>query len=193
MGKRLWTGLLAAALCLGTGRGVRLAVVPDVVPVPPAPPAEEPFGDVDFGERWYDGARYGYRRGIVRGITGTRFGGELTATRAMAAAMVWRLAGEPEALGESAFGDVEEGMYYVPAVVWGESRGLWEGYGDGTFRPDAPVTWGQLRLVLERYRGGETVPAALVPADTEGPGGDRTLCRGELAQVLMELGEGGGG
>lgn len=186
----LWRTVLAAVLCFGVGESYRR--VPQEVPAPPAPPVEAPFGDIAFGERWYDGAQYGYRRGLVRGMTETEFGGELTATRAMAATMVWRLAGQPQVLGESRFFDVEPGKYYTPAVVWGETRGLWEGYGDSTFRPDEAVTRDQLELVLERYCGeGRAVGTAIRRPLSAGCDSREEetgkMNRGELAERLMEL------
>lgn len=182
----LWRAALAAVLCIGAGESYRR--VPQEVPLPSALPIEEPFTDVRFGQRWYDGAQYGYRRGIIQGMTETQFGGELPATRAMAATMLWRLAGEPEVLGGSRFRDIDPGRWYAAAVVWGESRGLWEGYGDGTFRPETEVTWGQLELVLGRYWGEKKQAAS--PAGTllsTGVGEGTALNRGELAEALMEL------
>lgn len=185
MEKLLWRSILGVALCLGVGESYRR--LPQEIPVPPSPPVEAPFADVAFGDRWYDGAQYGRRRGFVRGMTETEFGGELPATRAMAAAMVWRMAGEPQVLDQSRFSDVEPERYYAPAVVWGETRGLWQGYGDGSFRPDEGITWGQLGLVLDRYLGEGTAPAR-AEAEPYGP-----VKRGELAETLMELREERGG
>lgn len=192
----LWRPLLAAVLCLGAGRSYRLAVVPEEVPAPRTYPREEPFADISFGQRWYDGAQYGYRRGVILGVSETEFGGELPATRAMAATMLWRMAGRPEVLGPGGFSDVGPGEYYTAAVVWGERRGLWKGCGDNTFRPHEPVTRDQLALVLERYLGEEqSVGAAALrrppspgPGRGEEPGGE--LTRGELAETLMERWEG---
>ena len=181
MGDLLWRSALAVVLCLGVGESYRR--VPVEIPLPPSPPAEEPFLDVDFGQRWYDGAQYGYRRGLVRGMGETEFGGELTATRAMAATMLWRMAGEPEVLGGSGFRDVEPGKYYTAAVVWGESRGLWKGYGDGTFRPGEGITWGQLELALGRYLGAEEKGFGLAAQKDR----QAEMNRGELAETLMEL------
>lgn len=178
----LWRWLLAAVLCLGVGESYR-RTVPVETPVPLSPPAEAPFVDVRFGQRWYDGAQYGYRKGIIRGMTETEFGGELPATRAMAATMIWRMAGEPQVLGGSRFSDVEGDRYYTPAVVWGESRGLWRGYGNGDFRPETPVTKTQLELVLGRYMG-EEMEVSLLQTPQEGE--ERPLSRGELAETLMK-------
>lgn len=188
----LWRAALAAVLCLGVGKSYRWATLPEEVPIPKTHPAEEPFKDIYFGQRWYDGAQYGYRHGIIRGMSETEFGAGLTATRAMAATMVWRMAGEPEVLGRSAFQDVEPEKYYTMAVTWGETQGLWEGYGDGTFRPDEPVTWTQLELILKRYvETKKPVGAAISrPLSTGQEELAGELTRGELAETLMELREG---
>lgn len=189
MNDLLWRAALAAILCLGVGESYLR--VPIETPVPPSPPAEEPFADISFGERWYDGAQYGYRKGLIRGMTETQFGGELPATRAMAATMLWRMEGQPEVLGTSRFSDVEPDRYYTAAVVWGETRNLWKGYGDGTFRPHEAVTRDQLELVLGRYlgRGDQAAfPAGALLSPEVGE--EQPLNRGELAQMLMELREG---
>lgn len=190
MRELLWRTAVGLVLCLGVGESY--CRMPQEIPLPPSPPVDAPFIDLDFGERWYDGAQYGYRKGLIRGMTETEFGGELPATRAMAATMVWRMAGQPQVLGRSRFADVEPDRYYTVAVVWGESRGLWEGYGDSTFRPDAEMTWGQLELVLARYyREGRLVGAAIGYPLSAGPGrgkeGPGGMTRGELAEALMEL------
>ncbi len=195
MKKTLWRPLLAAVLCLGAGRSHQyLAATPEVVPTPPALPLEEPFADVSFGQRWYDGAQYGYRNGLVRGMTERSFAGELPATRAMAVTMLWRLAGEPEVLGPSGFSDVEPESWYTPAAVWAETRDILLGYGDNTLRPDESVTWDQLELIFARYYGeGKPVGAAISRPLSQGPGRreeqEGPLTRGELAETFMELRE----
>lgn len=185
----IWRSALAVVLCLGVGESYR-RTVPLETPVPAAPPAEVPFVDVTFGQRWYDGAQYGYRRGLVRGMSTTEFGGELPATRAMAATMLWRMAGQPQVLGPSRFSDVEPGQWYTPAVVWGEARSLWEGYGDGTFRPEAGVTWAQLERMLGRYLRMEREEALPVGTTLSAKPEPPPLTRGELAETLMRVCEG---
>lgn len=184
MGRRIWAVWLGAALCLGAGGG--RSSLPEIIPRPDVTAVEEPFLDVEFGQRWYDAAQYGYRRGLVRGMEENAFGGERTATRAMAVTMVWRLAGEPLVLGDSRFSDVGPEKWYARAVVWAETRALARGYGDGTFGPEDPVTRAQLKWMLERYLGTERVAqAAAMGPGLEEPAGE--MSRGELAEVLMEL------
>ncbi len=183
MGRRAWALWLGAALCLGAGG--KSSSLPEIIPRPEGAVVEEPFLDVDFGQRWYDAAQYGYRRGLVRGMEENAFGAELTATRAMAATMVWRMAGEPLVLGSSRFSDVGPEEWYTQAVVWAETRGLVRGFEDNTFRPGAGVTWEQLERILGRYLGGEAAAAAAL-STTSAPEG-QSMTRGELAERLMEL------
>lgn len=184
MGRRIWAVWLGAALCLGAGGG--RSSLPEIIPRPDVTAVEEPFLDVEFGQRWYDAAQYGYRRGLVRGMEENAFGGERTATRAMAATMVWRMAGQPRGPADSGFWDVEPGRWYTPAVAWGEGLGLWQGYGDGAFGPEDPVTRAQLKWMLERYLGAErAAEAAAMGRGLEEPAGE--MSRGELAEILMEL------
>lgn len=177
---------LGMGLLLGLGRGRGPFPVVEVYPLPQTPEVVEPFRDTAFGEKWYDGAQYGYRRGMVRGVTETRFGGEERATRAMAVAMLWRLAGKPEPMGESGFTDVEEGWYYAPAVAWAEKAGLVRGFGDGTFQPQEGLTRGQLATLLDRWAPqGDRRAFQTTREGME----EEVLCRGELVEALMEAGE----
>ena len=46
-----------------------------------------------------------------------------------------------------------EGMWYTEAVLWAVENGIVNGYGDGTFRSNAPVTREQIAAVLWRLSG----------------------------------------
>ncbi len=92
-------------------------------------------------------------KGLMNGTGGGRFTPEGTMTRAMLAAVLWRMAGEPDAGGESPFADVAEGAYYTAAVVWAADAGIIAGYEDGRFGTDDPVTREQLVTMLWRAAG----------------------------------------
>ena len=55
---------------------------------------------------------------------------------------------------EPMFEDVEEGRWSYDAIRWCAERGLLQGYPDGTFKPEEPVTREQLAVILQRL-GGE--------------------------------------
>lgn len=48
----------------------------------------------------------------------------------------------------STFEDVGPDSTHADGIAWAHERGLVEGFGDGTFRPDEPVTRGQLASIL---------------------------------------------
>lgn len=53
----------------------------------------------------------------------------------------------------ASFGDVKEDAYYAPAVKWAVSNGVTDGFSDGTFRPDATCTRGQVVTFIWRANG----------------------------------------
>lgn len=46
------------------------------------------------------------------------------------------------------FSDVKEGQWYTSAVAWAKSAGVVDGYSDGTFRPNAPITRQEMCVIL---------------------------------------------
>ena len=102
----------------------------------------------------------------MTGDGGTTFGPNEPATRAAAAAAIWRMEGEPEAAGKNGFTDVEEGEWYAEAVGWAAENGI-AGDGGGLFRPDAPATREQLALFFYNYaayKGYDTSAAGSLDA-----------------------------
>lgn len=104
-------------------------------------------------DAWYAGAvERVCAAGLMNGTGPTAFSPGGTVTRGQIAAILHRLAGEPQARG-SAFSDVPDSAYYGEAVAWAAQRGVVEGFHDGTFRPDLPVSRQQLAAILWRYAG----------------------------------------
>lgn len=59
----------------------------------------------------------------------------------------------PVSVFAASFGDVPGGAYYQQAVTWAVSKGVTDGFPDGTFRPDATCTRGQVVTFLWRANG----------------------------------------
>ena len=93
--------------------------------------------------------------GLMNGTSEHTFAPNANVNRAMAATVLYRIAGEPEIEGESPFNDVPAGKYFTNAVIWAEQNGIVNGYPDGTFRPDVSITREQLAAILYRYAGSE--------------------------------------
>ena len=102
-------------------------------------------------DAWYAGAvERVCAAGLMNGTSSTAFSPGGTVTRGQVAAILHRLAGRPQAQGSS-FSDVPASAYYGEAVAWASRRGVVEGFHDGTFRPDLPVSRQQLAAILWRY------------------------------------------
>ena len=80
-------------------------------------------------------------------------------TRAAAAVVLWRAAGEPQARRRADFLDVPKSAWYAEAVAWAEEAGVIKGTGAGRFSPAAPVTRQQLYVMVDRLldRGSVSV------------------------------------
>lgn len=90
--------------------------------------------------------------GLMNGAGDGTFSPGDAVTRGQIAAILYRLAGEL-AVYRSSFSDVPASSYYARAVAWAARRGVAEGFSDGTFRPDLPVSRQQLAAILWRYAG----------------------------------------
>ena len=64
--------------------------------------------------------------------------------------MIYSALGRPSVSEPCDFTDVAPDAYYYDALAWAQSIGLVGGMGDGTFRPDAPITREQAFSVLRR-------------------------------------------
>ena len=125
----------------------RLAGSPDVSGL------AEPFKDVPDDYWCRDAIIWGYNEGVIKGFTPTRFAPTEEVTRAQLVTMLYRYAGSPEAEGDlSMFTDAADiAEPYRAAAVWAVENGVVQGYKDGSFRPDLPISRAQLAVILARY------------------------------------------
>ena len=102
-----------------------------------------------------------YRRGLMQGTSDTVFSPERTVTRGMIAAIVYRLAGQPDVENTGVFTDIAADSYCADAAAWAAETGVMQGYTATTFGPNDAVTRQQLAAVLYRYaaRSGLDVSA----------------------------------
>lgn len=135
-----------------------------------------PFEDVRESDWFFEDVLYVCENGLMRGVSDTRFDPDAPTTRGMLVTVLYRMAGEP-ACGTCSFTDVPDGAYYRDAAAWAQENGLVNGYGDGRFGPDDPITREQLAAILYR-RALQTGEAA--------PGGDADLTRFADLDALAE-------
>lgn len=90
--------------------------------------------------------------GLFNGTSDTTFGPEIVMSRCMLITVLYRLEGCPDVTGyENRFTDLDTNAYYYNALLWGSHNNISNGYSDGRFAPDEPLTREQLVTFLHRY------------------------------------------
>ena len=110
----------------------------------------EAFADTQNDGWYHDGIHYCVENGLMKGTSDTKFAPKGTTDRAMVATILYRVAGEPAFMNDNVFSDVPSGSYYEKAIVWANGKGIVEGFGNGLFKPDAPINREQLATMLTR-------------------------------------------
>lgn len=110
-----------------------------------------PFADTGE-DLWYSEAvRWAWRHGVMTGYAdgSGSFGTNDSLTRAQMAAVLYNVAGKPDADMSGLPGDCDGGAWYATCVSWALETGVFNGYGDGSsFGPDDPLTREQAACVL---------------------------------------------
>lgn len=131
------------------GQG-RITINNEPVEIPEEPAGDLPFIDVDPDSWYYGAVEYAYENGLMNGVAADQFAPQTTLTRAMMAAVLANLE-NGSANTSGSFGDVADGAWYADAVNWAAENGIVNGYEDGTFRSDAPLTREQMAAFLYNY------------------------------------------
>ncbi len=119
-------------------------------------PVEKPwiFTDVDIvpGNWKYESVKHVYNNDIMGAIAGTtQFQPDRPLSRAMFATVLYRMAGEPEAVFRDKFTDVPAGKWYSDAIIWAYQNKVAAGYTDGSFGIDDNITREQIAKMLFEY------------------------------------------
>lgn len=118
------------------------------------------FGDVPQNSWFADAVKYVSENKLMNGTSTTAFSPNENMSRAMLAAVLYRMSGET-AEADSSFRDVSSSAYYAAAVSWASSEGIVNGTGADVFSPNASITREQLAAMLYRYAGEPSVSADL--------------------------------
>ena len=120
---------------------------------PDAPP--HPF--VDVVAPWQQGpVSWMVDVGVTTGTTATTFSPNDPVTRGQVAALLHRLAGEPDAPAPVQFTDVVKPWQIAP-VGWMLAEGITTGTSPTSFSPDSPATRAQIATFFHRYHGSPEV------------------------------------
>lgn len=106
--------------------------------------------DVPLNSWYNDAVQYMNERGIMGGVSATRFDPDSQITRAMFVTVLYRLEKEPSTSRVS-FKDVPKGSWYENAISWASRKGIANGVTDDMFAPDDKITREQLTTILYRY------------------------------------------
>jgi len=99
------------------------------------------FRDVSTAAWYNDAVNYVFANKLMVGTSDTTFEPNTPLTRAMIVPILYRHAGEPDVSSlNNPFNDVPEGQWFSDAVIWASANRVVNGYGDGKFGSNDPVT-----------------------------------------------------
>ena len=126
------------------------------------------FSDVHTSDWFYKPVFEAKKLSYMGGYNGTSlFGPNKSITRGEVACVLYNIADNADNVNENdleysdgngwytGFSDVDGKAYYGKAIAWAKHVGVVNGYGDGTFAPDSPVTREELACMLANF--AETV------------------------------------
>lgn len=115
--------------------------------------AENNFTDISPDADYAEAVAWCREKGLMQGVSADHFDPNGTLTRAMVVTVLYRAAGEPAVTGTAAFMDTQADQWYSNAIIWASSSGVVQGYGNGLFGTDDPVTREQLDIMIRRCNG----------------------------------------
>ncbi len=171
------------------------------------------FEDVKEGVWYADAVQYVREKDLMTGVSETEFSPDTDLTRAQLVTILWRSSGQPAVNGSVPFSDVQEGTWYTDAVRWAAAEKIAEGYGNGIFGTNDPVTREQMVCLFWRMNGSPdaenadlsgypdaagvspwagnalswAVDSGVIRGRNNGLAPRDTVTRAEAAQVLMNI------
>lgn len=111
------------------------------------------FADLNTSAWYHPHIDFVLENGLMEGYGNKKFGPDDALTRAQFAQILYNKDSKATVKKSSTFTDVVSGAWYNDAVAWAAESGVVEGYGDGKFGPDDPITREQLAVMFWRYAG----------------------------------------
>ncbi len=110
-----------------------------------------PYTDLVWNAWYHDGVHFCIEHGLMQGVGNNQFNPNGTTTRAMIVTILWRLEGSPDMRDAQWFEDVPVGQWYSDAIAWAAFNGIVDGYGNGNFGTNDPITREQFVTIMWRY------------------------------------------
>ena len=108
------------------------------------------YSDVSENDWFFDSVDFVSDQSIMSGVGNDMFAPNSTCTRAMMAAILWKMHGSETPTLHSPFNDLTAD-WYKNAVIWAAQNGIANGISDKGFAPDLNVTREQFATFLYRY------------------------------------------
>ena len=118
------------------------------------------YADVESTDSYYKAIKVLSGLGIAKGDDEGNFNPENDVKRSEMVAFVCRMMGEEDiatASASNAFTDVAANHWAAGYIAWGVNRGVVNGMGDGTFAPDASVTYQDAVVMIMRALGYDRI------------------------------------
>lgn len=106
--------------------------------------------DLPASHGFYEEMTYLLDKGVVTGYPDGTVKPDKVVTRAEAAIMIGKLKEFNGTQRSTKFKDVSKNMKASGYIAAAQEEGIISGYGDGTFRPSAPITRGDMAIILSR-------------------------------------------
>ena len=128
-------------------------VFPDepIIDDPDNPDGVLPFTDVADSAWSRDDISFVWKKGMMEGVSNTKFAPKAELSRAMLVTILWRLDGEPYVDYAITFDDVATGLWYTEAIRWAKAEDIVNGYDSKLFGTNDSVTREQMAAILYRY------------------------------------------
>lgn len=196
MMKRIVSLLLVLVLCVSVGTVFAAA---EETPQLISASENRRFTDV-AADDWYCAAieEQVMKYNFIRGVSDTEFDPEGSLTRGMLVTALWRMAGEPILTPDPTFPS-----FFFPnlatdpipdwamnAAVWAGFNKIVQGYPDGTFRANEPVTREQMLTILYRYAIHQGLAAVTLEENLTGFADAESISPYALSAVNWAVGVG---
>lgn len=112
------------------------------------------FTDLEANAYYLEPVAWAVETGVTTGTSATTFAPGDPCKRSQVVTFLWRAQGEPDPVSEeTAFSDVEPGMFYTVPVAWAVENGVTNGLRDGYFGVNEVCTRAQVVTFLWRTAG----------------------------------------
>ncbi len=117
------------------------------------------FTDLDTGKWYHEAVDYVLIEKMMNGFGNRLFRPNGMLSRAMLVQILYNREGHPQVEEKTGFTDVPSNAWYANAVYWAAANDIVNGFGNGLFGPDVPITREQLAVILWRYMGSPKAEA----------------------------------